>query len=58
MSRRVDSRSRGNDGMRGVLWDAAGGHRDPPLRFWVGDKFSGNDGMRDVWIPAFAGMTR
>ena len=32
--------------MRGVLWVSAGGHRDPPLRFWGGDKFSGNDEMR------------
>ena len=33
----------GNDEIRGVLWVSAGGHRDPPLRFWVGDKLSGND---------------
>ena len=47
---RVDSRFRGNDEIRGgndeirggndeirgVLWVSAGGHRDPPLRFWVG----------------------
>ena len=46
----MDSRFRGNDEIRGgndeirgVLWVSAGGHRDPPLRFWGGDKFSGND---------------
>ena len=37
----------GNDEIRGLLWVSAGGHRDPPLRFWVGDKFSGNDEIRD-----------
>ena len=39
MRGRVDSRFRGNDEMRVGAWDAAGGHRDPPLRLRAGCGF-------------------